>query len=239
MLQKSFQIYLLQSKGNMRYLLCVMILAVAVSAASKEKFKYVDRNGLIFWLDDESKIPPPIPINYKYVDDTGLAFWVDDINKIPVKYRDQNKPKNTDAVEQKPVPTQKPEEKKYSTKISIVNNQIFVPVLFRNKGHRIKAKMILDTGASMTTIYPALATKLNLGKNKISRARSMIADGTTTDGLLTKVDHIEVDEMILANPEVMVMMQHSDIGADGLLGNSFLHFFNFTIDYKNQLLIWN
>jgi hypothetical protein len=57
--------------------------------------------------------------------------------------------------------------------------------------------------------------------------------------VLTKVDHIEVDDKILANAEIIVVPSHTNIGADGLLGNSFLRFFNFTIDYEKQLLIWN
>jgi len=60
-----------------------------------------------------------------------------------------------------------------------------------------------------------------------------------SDSLLTKVDHIEVDNKILANSEVVIIPSHSKIGADGLLGNSFLRFFNFTIDYEKQILRWN
>ena len=71
------------------------------------------------------------------------------------------------------------------TRISIVNNQIIVPVVFRNNSRIVTARMILDTGASVTTIYSKLAAELNLGKNKLSVIKSTSANGTKTDALLT------------------------------------------------------
>jgi hypothetical protein len=225
----------------MRHVLHIIIfVALAASATGKEYFKYTDQNGIVFWLDDKSKIPPPMSIQYKYVDKNGITFWVDAESKIPDVYRIKDTPnkeiidKPKSAAEQ--IPLEKPQ---YSTRISILNNVIIVPVVFRNKGRKVKARMILDTGASVTTLYSALASQLNLNKNKLTRARSINANGVPSDSLLTKVDHIEVDDKILANSEVVVIPLLNNIGADGLLGNSFLRFFNFTIDYEKQLLRWN
>jgi|GEM_PF-1948628 len=225
----------------MRHILCIIILlALATSPSAQEYFKYTDPNGFEYWLDDKSKIPPPPPVKYKYEDKNGLTFWVDDVAKIPVEYRSKV-PENRDSAEKTkaPVDQSRVEKRQYVTRISIDNNQIIVPVVFKNKGRRVKARMILDTGASVTTIYSALAAKLNLKKNKLTNVRSVVANGAATDTLLTKVDSIEVDDKILANSEVVVMPASNSIGADGLLGNSFLHFFNFTIDYEKQLLRWN
>jgi predicted aspartyl protease len=230
---------LLISTGK-KIIFIVLVGCIVLPANAAERFKYIDQNGFEYWLDDKSKIPPPIPIMYKYEDRNGITFWVNDERKIPAEYR-SNAAKNKESADKsKSEPSQIPVEKKYySTKISIANNVIIVPVTFRNKGRKIKAKMILDTGASVTTIYSALASKLHLNKNKQSTVRSINANGISSNGILTKVDHIEVDDKILANGEVVVIPSHSNIGADGLLGNSFLRFFNFTIDYDNQLLRWN
>jgi len=225
----------------MRGVLCIIILvAIASPSAGKEFFKYTDRNGFVFWLDDKSKIPPSMPVQYNYEDKNGLTFWVDSEGKIPKEYRKKSlpdkespdKPKSTSER----ISVGKPP---YSTRISIVNNVIIVPVVFRNRGRKVKARMILDTGASLTTLYSPLASELHLNKNKLTRGRSINANGIPSDSLLTHVDHIEVDDKILANVEVVVIPSHSNIGADGLLGNSFLRFFNFTIDYEKQLLRWN
>jgi len=218
----------------------IIFIAIASSATCKEFFKYTDQNGISFWLDENSNKPQPIPIMYKYVDKNGITFWVDTESKIPDEYRKSPTP-NKEAVNRpKSAPEQIPVEKPhYSTRISIVNNVIIVPVLFKNKGRKVKARMILDTGASITTLYAGLASQLHLNKNKLTKAMSINANGVPSDSLLTKVDHIEVDNKILANSEVVIIPSHSKIGADGLLGNSFLRFFNFTIDYEKQLLRWN
>jgi hypothetical protein len=225
----------------MRHVLYIIIfVAMAASATGNEYFKYTDQNGIVFWLDDKSKIPPPMPIQYKYVDKNGITFWVDSESKIPDIYRKKVTPNKESMDNPKSASEQIQLEKpQNSTKISIVNNVIIIPVVFRNKGSNVKARMILDTGASITTLYSSLASQLDLNKNKLTRARSINANGVPSDSLLTKVDHIEVDDKILANSEVVVIPSLSNIGADGLLGNSFLRFFNFTIDYEKQLLRWN
>ena len=140
----------------------------------------------------------------------------------------------------KPVDVQSSlETKHHTTRFNIVNNQIIVPVVFRNNGRIVTAKMILDTGASVTTIYAKLASELNLGKNKLTIVKSTSANGSKTDTFMTKVDLIEVNDQLQANAEVIYMPVRSDFGADGLLGNSFLQLFNFTIDYNNRLIRWN
>lgn len=62
---------------------------VATSPA-KKYFRHVDRNGVVSWLDEQSKIPPPAPVYHKYEDSNGLVFWVDDVSKIPAEYRNSS-----------------------------------------------------------------------------------------------------------------------------------------------------
>jgi len=57
---------------------------------AKKYIRHVDRNGLVSWLDDQSKIPPPAPVYHKYEDSNGLVFWVDDVSKIPAEYRNRS-----------------------------------------------------------------------------------------------------------------------------------------------------
>ena len=225
----------------MRNIFCIIILlAAATSATAGEYFKHIDRNGIELWVDDAGKIPKPLPPQYSYEDKNGLTHWVTDANAIPTEYRKKGSPAREDSAKSESGPEQKPVvTRQYSTKISISENQIIVPVVFKNKGRKVKARMILDTGASVTTLYSVLASSLNLKNNTMTKVRSISANGAKTDSLLTKVDYIEVDDKILANSEVVIMPSHSNIGADGLLGNSFLRFFNFTIDYEKQLLRWN
>lgn len=226
----------------MRIIVGILFFLIVVPglASAREYFKYTDQNGVVSWLDDRNKTPAQFPVFYKYEDKNGVIFWVNDLNKVPEEYRKQALLNRESNAKSSADPEQKREAKSaYSTKIRITNNQIIVPVTFRNRGRKVKAKMILDTGASVTTLYSGVASHLRLKKNKLSRITTVSANGAQTDSLLTKVDYIEVDDKILANSEVIVMPTHSNIGADGLLGNSYLRFFNFTIDYEKQLLRWN
>jgi predicted aspartyl protease len=181
---------------------------------------------------------PALAEYYKYTDRNGIIFWVDDENKIPPQYRDQGR---------KTVPKDKPgadsvvtvEKPKRYTKVIIINNQIIVPVVLVNKGHKTAATMILDTGASSTIIYPGLAKRLGINANRVSAGVSKIADGSQVASYMTKIDYIQVDDSVLRNPDIVIMPSMSDLGAEGLLGNSFLKYFHFAIDYDKQMLIWD
>ena len=206
-----------------------------VTAEAKKYFKYVDRNGIIFWLDDKSKIPPPMPEYFNYVDDNGIIFWVDDVSKVPNQYRiNASQGKNR---------SDKPEHKaegklQHVTKINILNDKIIVPVVFKNNGHIVKAKMALDDRTPVTTLSPDLAAKLKFKKSKKTSLKNHNVDNNN-HAKSTKVDSIELDGKIQANSEVLITPLTATRGVDGLLGNSFLRLFNFTIDYENQLLKWN
>lgn len=230
-----------QMKNMLRVLTVMLVVLLAISVSAREYIKFTDQHGVSYWVDDKSKLPPPFPVYYRYVDKNGIVFWANDRAKIPAEYQASASVGGT-APEQQGVAGKAAgsgEQKQFATKIKIVDNQIIVPVTFRNKGRKVKARMILDTGASVTTLYSVLAADLKLHKNKRKKVKSISANGARTDSQLTKVDYIEVDDKILAHAEVVIMPSHSNIGADGLLGNSFLRFFNFTIDYENQLLRWN
>jgi hypothetical protein len=215
----------------------VALLATAMAASAREYSKFTDQNGVAFWVDDKSKLPPPFPVCYRYVDKNGVVFWERDQAKIPAEYR-SSATLNYGGAESGSATSAVPKGQPRVTSIRIVDNQIIVPVVFKNKRRTVKANMILDTGASVTTLYSKLAADLRLNKNKHKKVRSVSANGASTTTRLTRVDAIEVDGKKHTKSEVLIM-PHSNIGADGLLGNSYLRHFSFTIDYEKQLLRWN
>ena len=179
---------------------------------------------------------PALADSYKYTDKYGITFWVDDESKIPPQYRGQNlKP----AIKVKPetAPVVTVEKPKRYTRLNIVNNQILVKVVLVNQGQKTTANMILDTGATSTIIV--LAKKLGMNRNKVSVGYSKIADGSQVASYKTNIDYIQVDDSVLQKPDVVIMSSMGSVGADGLLGNSFLKYFYFAIDYDKQLLVWD
>ena len=238
----------------------VLFSLLAANPARAEYYKCIDEQGLKFWVDSGKDAPPTnpqdpkampkcktggfdrslpvLPDKVKYTDRNGIIFWVEGEGKIPPEYRGQSQeetPKEKTAAEPV-VPIQKT---KTYTKVSIRNNQIIVPVLLVNNGRKTSARMILDTGASSTIIYPALAMKLGMNRNQVAVGVSTIANGSQVQSYQAKIDMIRVDDNALRNPEVVIMQSIGNLGADGLLGNSFLRFFHFTIDYDNQVIVWD
>lgn len=68
---------------------------------------------------------------------------------------------------------------------------------------------------------------------------SKIADGSQVASYQTTLDYLQVDDSVLHKPKVVIMPSTGSVGADGLLGNSFLKYFYFAIDYEKQLLVWD
>lgn len=181
---------------------------------------------------------PALAESFKYTDKHGIPFWVNDESNIPPEYRGKElKPAQKEPAA--PVPVVTPQKPKRYTKLKIANNQIIVRVMLVNKGHKVAANMILDTGASSTIIYPALAKKLGINGNTVAKGYSKIADGSQVASYKTKIDYMQVDESVLHNPEVVIMSSMSNLGAEGLLGNTFLKYYYFAIDYDKQLLVWD
>lgn len=238
-----------------------LLSALLLAAPARAEFtKCVDEKGSRYWVDygsdadpatgQEQKTPPRcksgtagrflplLPDSKKYTDRNGITFWVDDENKIPPEYRGQEQasPPKAKSAAEPAVPAAK--AKSY-TRVAIVKNQIFVPVVLVNKGRKVSAKMILDTGASSTIIYPGLAARLGMNRNPVAVGLSKIANGSQVTSYQANVDLIQVDGSALRNPEVIIMPSVSDLGVDGLLGNTFLRFFHFSVDYDNQLIVWD
>ena len=86
-------------------------------------------------------------VYYQYTDKDDVIHFVDSREKIPRRYQDRViVRKDTRAALQ-------------TTSIVIVDNQIHVPVSFRNGDKTVQAILLLDTGASITSITETLAAR--------------------------------------------------------------------------------
>jgi len=217
-----------------RYIIAALLIAFPLTSRAANFYKYIDRDGLVFWLENPDPSPRPPPQFYKYVDKNGFTFWVDDVSKMPAEYRTGRY-----AI---------PEDKghgsvQYSIPITIRDNRVIVPVTIKNNGRSVKANMILDTSTPVTTLYSALASELTpkiqqRHKKKQKKTKKMKTIVKRGESPLTHVDFIEMDNKMIAASDVVVV-PHTNFDGDGVLGNSFLRFLNYTVDYDNQLLKWH
>jgi len=118
-------------------------------------------------------------------------------------------------------------------RVQMNGSSIIVPVVLNGS---LKTHMVMDTGATFTTVTPRIAKKLGLRLDRYaSKAPLMTANGYITAPLSRlkslKVGNAEVQSLVVA-----VLNFPSDPQIAGLLGLNFLNQFDTSIDSGSQRL---
>lgn len=164
---------------------------------------------------------------YQFTDNDGVIHFVDDPAKIPGHYRSR-------AVVRKDSPSAR-----QTTKVVIVDQQIHVPVLFKNGEKTELATLILDSGSTTTVINEELAARLGINIKAARKATTKLADGSQIDIHMSKVDAVSVGSRMKSPFEISILhhVGNSEIH-DGLLGLDFLGNFQYQLDLPNELIRW-
>ena len=100
----------------------------------------------------------------------------------------------------------------------------------------VDATLILDTGASSTTISKALATRLGIVLEEETAGFSTMADGRLVPTTFITLDSIQVGSAVRQEVSASVLENAPSPGVDGLLGMTFLKNFIIQLDIeKNQV----
>jgi hypothetical protein len=121
------------------------------------------------------------------------------------------------------------------TKISVINNQIYIPVTLWNNGRSATLNMVLDTGCSHTTVPYKYLNHINAEYGQ--KVTSRLADGKTTVGRKAFLDLIQVGSRKEKNFTV-TGAKNAGANNSGLLGLDFLKNHTFKIDFESQFLVW-
>ncbi len=204
---------------------------------------------------------------YKYVNEKGETHFVDDVSKIPEQYRydlDKYKEKYDDlplaerakklAEDRQRDEALKAEEaaeeakrqreldrqellKRLETKVIINGNQILVPVTMWSEYKKVDTLLLLDTGATVIVLHKKTAQKLNL--TAIQKGKIRVAGGSIIDSSRSQLNRFAVGPYKAENiPVTIIEHQGPKISYSGLLGMNFLRNVKYTIDYKNQVILW-
>jgi predicted aspartyl protease len=123
------------------------------------------------------------------------------------------------------------------TRVLIEENRILVPVRLGYRNREVQTLLLLDTGATQTTVYRSVAHRLNFWETRPSSAR--VADGRTVASDTGILDYIVVGPHKLSNFDVSVIDFHGNVELpQGLLGMNFLRTVRYDIDYGNQTINW-
>ena len=130
-------------------------------------------------------------------------------------------------------------KKKYSPKeigFTEVAEHIIVDTVLNKK---VKASLLLDTGASMVLLSGRIAEELGIRPraSKKDKVEVQVADGRKIDARFVVLDSLSVQGVEAEDIGAVVLLDTETEVGDGLLGMSFLSKFNFQIDSENKKLI--
>jgi clan AA aspartic protease (TIGR02281 family) len=117
------------------------------------------------------------------------------------------------------------------------NGHVFVESVLNG---RVRARLILDTGATFIVLPYRLAQELRIDPQKATRsAQLQLADGRIINTAFVTLDSVRAGHAEANNIEAAILPpQIGDIGVeDGILGMSFLKRFSFKVDYIRRKLI--
>ena len=165
---------------------------------------------------------------FQYTDQDGTVVMVDDESKIPKKFRKQTRTTKAD-----------PGGASKTTGVTVRNNQVFVPVSFSYRNTTVDAWLLLDTGATTTTISTDLANRLGIKPANTQLQLGRVADGRVVQAYRTRVDYMAVGPKVKQSAEVSIIPSNGpSMGFDGLLGMNFLGDFPYRLDVNTQAIEW-
>jgi predicted aspartyl protease len=125
------------------------------------------------------------------------------------------------------------------TPVEIVGNTVFVPVTLSYGSRSTQARLILDTGASVTIISPEIASQLDLRLDQAVLAAVQVVGGGMVEARGVRLQRVAVGPHEKSGMNVAVITTKGPLlQYDGLLGMDFLRGLHYRLDFADKVIRW-
>jgi len=126
-----------------------------------------------------------------------------------------------------------------TTNIVIKGNSILVPVTIVYGSIELPVQLLLDTGASGTTINTEIADRLFINPDKAIKIKGIVVGGGTVDAAVIKISSLTVGPHIFRDRNIFIVPHKGSAAKfDGLLGMDVLKELKYKIDFQNRVILW-
>ena len=230
-----------------RYGLLTLVLLVAgmffflrPMRCHAEFYRYVTREGVVHFVGDRFLVPEEYQQEvkvyvekYDHLDESERVLMLQKDREMDARRR-QEEQRLREQLEQEA------RLKLLETDVTIVANQVLVPVIIGYGPKETKALFLLDTGASHLVLFSELAGVLNLTSTQ--KGLSMVAGGNLIETELIVLDYLKLGPLDLKNVEATVIKHEPQtdetVHFNGLLGMNILRNLRYTIDFENKKIRW-
>ena len=232
--------------------LFLIILLIWPHHLYAEFYKYVDKDGVLRFVDEPGKIPPEHRESIKSYQEKHDRLSEDEKSRlIEIEHREAMRLQKEQLAEEKhlkiqeetesrrnPPKKNEPEAKGIETPVVIQGNHVLVPVVLGYEENEVDALLLLDTGASIIAIHQEIAAPLNITESKTARAQ--VASGKSVRFKLVNLSYVQIGPYRVENVAAGIIKRHGPkVRYNGLLGMNILRNLQYAVDYQKQVIRWN